>query len=335
LKLALKKRAVLSWPKELLEREASISVLPTLLKTQDKFISVLNLCDSCPEAWKKCVDISQDMKGNVFLKHLMVLSDLGGEALNKLPPIERYFKDGQMNYVWREKRYSYQFKSILGNVRLTNSALRVDGKRLLKGYPLDSKMEDVIMILLHGAASIGDSLPQDVKDKCTIGSLIGQSEQLNKFVRQNYIRVSRQISGATSNKLGQLAQDYVIENLRQKLPGWQFKRNGRIPGISHTEGKTETTFDIVGESPEGKYFALEVSFQYTTNSVIERKAGQAKARKDLLNDAGHKICYVIDGEGNINVRESAARTLFQFSDFTVALSADEIREPGEFLLENA
>jgi hypothetical protein len=157
---------------------------------------------------------------------------------------------------------------------------------------------------------------------------------MNKFVKQNYIRVSRQISGATSNKLGQLAQDYVTETLKERLPGWQFRKNGKIPGISHTKGETEMTFDVVAKSPAGKYFAIEVSFQYTTNSVIERKAGQAQARADMIHDAGHKICYVIDGEGNINVRESAARTLCQFSDCTVALSIDEIGFLAQFLLAN-
>ena len=64
-----KKRAVLFWPRELLEREASVSALPLLLKTQDKFISILNLSDSTPDSWKKLVDVSDEIKGNLFLKH--------------------------------------------------------------------------------------------------------------------------------------------------------------------------------------------------------------------------------------------------------------------------
>ena len=273
-----KKRAVLFWPRELLEREASVSVLPLLLKTQDKFISILNLSDSAPDSWRTIVDVSDDVKGNLFLKHLMVLSDLGGEALNKLPPLKNYFKGGKMNYVWREKKYKYQFKVIHEKVPLTNASLRANGKSLLKGYALTDKMEDVIMLLLHGASSFRDTLPDDVKSKCVIGSLIGEPEELDKFVKQNYIRISRQLGGATSNALGQLAQDFVMEKLRENLPEWRFKRNGRLPGVSHTGGETETTFDVVATSPNGKHFGIEVSFQFTTNSVIERKAGQAEAR---------------------------------------------------------
>ena len=92
----LKQRAVLFWPKELLAREAALSVLPLLLQTQEKFISILKLSGHGPEAWQPILAASADsLKGNLFLKHLMVLTDLGGEALNKLPPLNRYFKKWQ------------------------------------------------------------------------------------------------------------------------------------------------------------------------------------------------------------------------------------------------
>jgi hypothetical protein len=331
----LKTKAIRFWSREILEREASVSILPLLLTTQDKFISVLNLSDAAPDSWKKLVDISDEMKGNVFLKHLMVLSDLGGEALKKLPPLKAYFPDSKMTFVWREHTYEYQFKVIHEDVPLDNSALRVDGKSLLKGYALNAKMEDTVMLLLHGAASIGDTLPEDIKNKCMIGSLIGEPEELDKFVRVSYIRISRIIGGATSNKLGQIAQDYVIEVLNKKLPGWSFVRNGKLPGVSHTGGKTETTFDVAATSPNNKHFGIEVSFQFTTNSVIERKAGQAQARQQLVHNAGHQICYVIDGAGNIDVRESAVRTICSYSDCTVALSEDEIGVLAEFMREQA
>lgn len=333
--IELKGKAVLFWPREIIERESSASVLPLLLKTQDKFISILNLSDSAPDSWRKLVDISDEIKGNLFLKHLMVLTDLGGEALNKLPPLRNYFKDGKMNYVWREKTYEYEFKVIQEKTPLNNTALRADGKRLLQGYSLDSRMYDVIMLLLHGASSINDGLPSDIKNRCVIGSLIGEPAELDKFVKQSYIRISRQLGGAASNALGQIAQDYVIEKLKSKLPEWRFERNGRLPGVSHTGGKTETAFDVVAISPNGRYFGIEVSFQFTTNSVIERKAGQAQARANLVHEAGHWICYVIDGAGNINVRESAVSTICHYSDCTVALSSEEIEILAEFLVETA
>jgi hypothetical protein len=51
----------------------------------------------------------------------------------------------------------------------------------------------------------------------------------------------------------------------------------------------------------------------------------------LIHAAGHKICYVIDGAGNINVRASAVRNICRFSDCTVAFSLPEIGVLAEFL----
>ena len=330
----LREKAVLFWPKELLEREAILSILPLLLKTQDKFIGLLTIADSGPEAWLNFVNQIDEMRGNVFLKHLMVLTDIAGEALNKMTPLSRYFKDGSMRYIWHENEYTYKFRVLQNKVPLANSALQVDAKAITTGFDLNNKMTDVCMLLIHGAAAIGDTLPDDFKEKCVVGSLLGDAEQVKSFVRQNYIRVSTQLRGATSNALGHIAQNYARDILQKELPDWSIA-SGRIPGISHDDGNTETAFDIVARSPNQRYFAIEVSFQFTTNSVIERKAGQAQARARLLHDAGHHICYVVDGAGNINVRERAVRIICQYSDCTVAFSANEISHLAHYLRETS
>lgn len=327
----LREKATLYWSQELLEQAGEASVLPLLLKTQDKFISVLNLADSAPDAWKKFVDLSEDIRGNTFLKHLMVLSDLGGEALNKYPPFSKFFPNGLIEYVWHGQTYTYKLKVISRKVSLNNSSLLVDGKNLLKGRVLNEKIEDVIMLLLYGSSSVNNDFPEDVKEKCLIGSLIGDSDELKKFIKQNYIRVSRQIGGANAAKLGKVAEDFVFKVLRRELPDWTLKRGGKIPGISHTDDERGTSFDIVASSPNGKYFAIEISFQFTTNGTIERKAREARDRAMILHEAGHFICYVVDGAGNINIRENAVRTICQYSDCTVAFSEAEIVVLAQFL----
>jgi hypothetical protein len=242
-----------------------------------------------------------------------------------------------MAYIWREKKYTYKFKVIHQNKRIHNNALRVDGKNLIKGAKLTDRMSDVAMLLLHGGAATNDTLPGEVKSKCMLGTLIGIPEDLERFVRQNYIRVSRQTGGAASNKLGQLAQDYVIESLKniKALNTWKFERDGNLTGVTHTDDGGETTFDVKATSPNGAQFGIEVSFQVTTNSVIERKAGQAKERQTRVHDKGHFICYVIDGAGNIDIRERAAQTICEYSDCTVALSKQDLEVLGEFLIQTA
>lgn len=328
----LKTKAIRFWPMHLRERVALVSILPLLLKTQDKFLSVLILADAHPQAWKEFVDKSPEMAGSVFLKHLMVLSDLGWETLRKLLPLEQFFPDGEMRFVWQEATYSYTFQAYLHPTAGYRVAPQIAPPHLAKKAPLSSKMEDLIMLLLFGGSSIGNMLPEGYKEKCQIGSLIGLPELLQKFVKENYIRVSTQMRGQTSNALGQLAQNYVQEILAAELQGWKL-RSGRIPGISHDDRKTETSFDLVALSPNNRYFAIEVGFQETTNSVIERKAGQAQARAALLHEKGYYICYVLDGAGNMDYREPACKIICDFSDCTVAFSEEEIRHLAKFLRE--
>jgi hypothetical protein len=142
--------------------------------------------------------------------------------------------------------------------------------------------------------------------------------------------------GSRSNNLGQLAQQFVLSFIQENLdvPGTAIQANGTLPGVSHTDTQANraTTFDIV-VSNNGKFVAIEVSFQVTTNSVIERKAGQAKARNEQVTQAGHRIAYVLDGAGNFQ-RRTALQTICSFSHCTVAFSRSELRLLCEFLREN-
>ncbi len=331
----LRKKAILYWPTELSEREKSASVIPLLLSTQDKFISILDVADSAPDAWKVALTATKELPANLFLKHLMVLSDVGGEPLKRFKTgFKKIFPNGSMNYVWKGKAYEYKFKAIPSAKSLSNAALYADGKRIHHSHSLDALAEDVAMLILHGASSIDTGIPDIIRDRCMIGSLMGDKATLEKFVKQRYIWVSRITGGATANSLGQIAQDYVRDLLVKALPHWKIKRNGSIPGMSQTAGKTDMSFDIVARSPSNKWVGIEVCFQFTTNSVIERKSGQAEARATLLHQAGHRITYVIDGAGNFE-RSSALANICQHSDCTVAFSSEEIGVLAEFLREQS
>lgn len=319
------------WPKELTEREASMSIIPRLVDTQDKFISLLDISDSSPTAWKDTLKQSTSMSANLFLKHLMVLADFGGEPIKRLwPEFPRLFPNSIMHYAWEGKIHKYTLKAINTVRKIDNTCLSVDSKGLKVPSELTDAMEDVVMLLLHGSAVVGRDLPNIITEKCIIGALIGDKSRLERFVKQRYIWVSRITCGATFNAMGQLAQDYVTESLQRALPNWTIVRNGMVPGITQNKGASDISFDVVAKAPNGKYVAIEVSFQFTTNSVIERKAGQAKSRAQMVRDAGYQIAYVIDGAGNFE-REAALRTICDFSDCTVALTDSEIEVLVEYL----
>jgi hypothetical protein len=196
-------------------------------------------------------------------------------------------------------------------------------------------MKDIVMLIMHGGASLNVDLPNELQERCVLGGLLGNHEAIERFVRQRYIVVSPILRGASSNELGQEVQKYVKSYLEEHLSefGWRFNLNGTIPGISHTEDSKETTFDIVAISPTERYCAIEVSFQVTTNSVIERKSGQAQSRWEKLHAIGATIAYVLDGAGNFE-RESALRTLCDYSDCTIAFGDTELELLVQFLREH-
>lgn len=323
-------KALNFWPTEIDEAEKKFSVIPRLIETQDKFISLLNLSNADPFAWKNSINGSKDLSPNLFLKHLMVLSDVGGERLERFKiELKTIFNDSSMEFNWENQIFSYTFHSLNDIKNWSNKNLYVDGVSIIQRKELLPIIEDVCMLLMFGGSATNENLPQEIVDKCIVGTLLGKNDELESFVRQRYIWVSRITGGATANTLGQIAQIYVVEYLSTNLPDWDFSQKF-IPNISQNDGRTPIKFDIVAVSPQKKYCAIEVSFQVTTNSTIERKAGQAHSRYAQLKSNGHKIAYIIDGAGNFK-RKSAISTILNFSDCTVTFKYEELFKLTEFL----
>lgn len=326
----LEANALKFWPERIAEIERNSSIIPKLIETQDKFISLLNIADAEPFAWKKVLANSKQLSANLFLKHLMVLSDIGGEKLMRFKTeLPKVFANDTMDFAWNGSNYSYTFQTLSGKKTWNNTHLKVDGVGLAVSHPLSAVIEDITNLILFGGFAISDNIPNDIEEKCTIGNLIGHKKELDAFVRQRYIWVSRITGGATANSLGNLAQKYVVDFLQDRLPKWDFSKK-QIPKISQNK-RTPLAYDIVGKSPKGNYCAIEVSFQVTTNSTIERKAGQAQTRQSQLKKAGHKIAYIIDGAGNFE-RSSALKTISQFSDCIVTFKDSELEKLSKFLM---
>lgn len=327
----LRKLASMFWPSELSEEAAKLSVIPILLETQDEFIAILSVPVPNVRNLFQIVNASS-FSGNMFLKHLIILADFGGEQLQRVNSnFEMLFPNGTMEFFWNGELHSYPFQE-LPVTNLTNSRLSVSSKRLLKKRKLDALLQDVAAILIFGSACTNE-ITAEVLSKCEIGDYLGQPETLERFIKQRYIWVSRITMGSRSNNLGQLAQQFVMEYLEKNLgiKDIEFHSNGNIPGITHTDEQTNrpTSFDIV-IAKNGRYVAIEVSFQVTTNSVIERKAGQSQARYNQIENSGHKIAYVLDGAGNFQ-RETALSTICSYSHCNVAFSRSELEILCEFI----
>jgi len=321
------------WPAELSELEAKLSVIPLLLKTQDQFISIISVKTPDLDRLFNIVDASS-LPANLFLKHLAILSDFGGEPLQRVShEFKMLFPESKLNYYWHGKPHSYTFQA-LPDLKFSNTSLHIDGRHLAEQHSLDDLKRDAIALLLFGSAYSGDD--QEVASalaKCEIGDYLGKPDELADFIKQRYIWVSRITGGAKANNLGQLAQKFVAEYVENNLglDDVDIKSGGRLPGVTHTDPLTgrETSFDLVVTNGV-RYVAVEVSFQVTTNSTIERKAGQAKSRYEQIEKAEHKIAYVIDGAGNFQ-RETAMRTMLSYSHCSVAFSRSELEVLCNFL----
>ncbi len=275
---------------------------------------------------------ASDLPGNLFVKHLVVLADFGGEMLQRVnTQLGELFPDGKLTYQWRGSENAYRFRQMPVS-SLNNQKLGISGKKILEKQELSDLHKDVIALLIFGSSCTTEETAQ-VLLKCEIGEYLGNPKELHKYVKERYIWVSRITGGSQANALGQEAQNYVEKYLREnlKINGLQIRRNSSIPGVTHTGGARPTTFDLV-LTTGSKYAAVEISFQVTTNSTIERKAGQAESRFKQVEKLSHRIAYVIDGAGNFQ-RQNAIGTLCSYSHCTVAFSDAELAILSDFLRE--
>jgi hypothetical protein len=332
----LRRKTSLFWPKELSRKAFERSVIPLLLDTQDQFIAFLALPVHEIDTLLEFVDHS-DMSPNLFLKHLVVLTDFGGEMLQRVNQFfDVLFPDGTMEYKWGQERQRYRFKALPVKGQLTTARLNLDGKALLKKTAISDLAQDVIALLVLGGICT-DERAAAVLAKCVISQYLGNTAKLTPYVRQRYIWVSRVTSGSDVNRLGQLAEQTIVKDLQDHLgiPDATIKQGGTLPGATHHDEKsrsqTATRFDIV-VSNGNKYVGIEVSFQVTTNSTIERKAREARAIFEQVEKAGHRIAYILDGAGNFQ-RRAALENLCTYSHCTIAFSREEFDVLCAFLRE--
>lgn len=327
------------WPKEVREAAQEISVLQTLLDSQKKFISIMKLADKHNASTLfELIDAAR-LSYSLFLKHLVVLTDFGSEPLQRVnKDFAELFVGNKLSYDIGDGVAEYRFTSLPIIGTLTNKRMKIDSVENLSAEAPDKNLcKDIIMILVYGAAATS-ARTRAVLFKCTPYEYMGNDMGIEEFVRQNYIRVSRIIGGKTASDLGNVAQQYVVKYLVRALgENYCVRSNGTVPSVTQNDGNTLTNFDVVVDrlddtSRHKKYVAVEVTFQETSNSTIERKGGQARDRFEKITSSRNYIAYIIDGAGNFS-RRSAIKTLCDNSHCTVAYTPEEFEILIEFIKE--
>lgn len=326
----IEEEAVKWWPKGLSSDPESIRLL---VATQDKFLSLLNVSRSDPESFLSLIKAS-DLPANLVLKHLCLLADYGGEKIKRLAKeFNKLFSTGVLEYNFEGKKGVWRFsKEIVDKPGrlLSNSALGLDGEGIVKSKHSSPAVDDLIVILCYAGFSI--NIVDGAFESATLAKYFGKPDSVELFVKTRYIYVSKITSGELTNARGQAAQQYAAVELR-KILGNKYKvdLNGKIPLKAHEQNKKGLPFDlVVKRDGSAKLVGIEVSFQVTTNSVVERKAGAAPARFNNMRSAGHYVAYIVDGVGNFQ-RRNAWKTIIENSDFSCAFSLSEFKLLGDFI----
>lgn len=330
----LQAAASMWWPPEIKEIAAEAVDLPRLLDTQAEFLSILTL--SKHDAFKvfELIHVAE-FPANLFLKHLVILTDFGGEPIKRLgKSFDLIFPVDDQGYYfdfeWMGKKYKYRFEAMPVK-GLSNTKLMIDGRGQKTAVTLTPLIKDMIAILLFAGSS-------EIKhvaglDSCDVGSLLGDNVALMQYVKKKYLYVSRVTGGAIANSLGQAAQQKVVAFLRERLkPPFNVTNNGKI--ILSGYGKEKgMPFDIIVDKGTRRKIGIEISFQETTNSTIERKAGQAADRQTLMHNDRHQIAYILDGAGNFE-RVNALTTIMTHSDYTGTFSSAEFERLAQWIEES-
>jgi hypothetical protein len=326
------------WPKEVRDEAMKVSILQYLLETQVEFISLLTLADkSKPEKLFSLLDAS-DFEYHLFLKHLILLTDVGSEPLQRFNAnFKELFPDKVMEYGLDGKICKYKFLKLPIKGKPTNAKMQINTiKNLQKACKDKDLCKDIISLLLYGASATSLKA-RAILYKCNAYEYLGQKERIKQYVRENYIRVSRIIGGKTATDLGNVAQVYALKYLSEHLgDNYTLVNNGTIPGVKLDDDK-EATFDIVVSRKDDtgrfkKYVGIEVSFQETSNSVAERKGREAQARFRNTNNQRCYVAYIIDGVGNFS-RPAAMKDMCDNSHCNVAYTPSEFDLLIEFIKE--
>ena len=323
------------WPTQLVEEAADKSTLIPLLETQDIFINVLKFADATPYAWQQALAQNKKLSANLFLKHLMVLTDIGGERLQRYgKDFAQLFPTGQLQFTADDVIHTYVFSTAKKRV-WNNKKLRVEKTLLLENrQTFDHDMLDVCMLLIWGANTTDPAnLPDEILEKAIIGSMIGDADKLEKYIKERYLFVSRQIGGSTANDLGYICEGYIKDKLQAMLPD-DYTFDGHTLRNMTLNNDQLTKFDLViSNAKTDRSIGIEISFQVTTNSVIERKSQNANNRQSIAHSHGHKVGYIIDGSGNFQ-RKSAVQNILNYSDFTANFSDASLSKMANYIKDN-
>jgi hypothetical protein len=267
------------------------------------------------------------------LKHLQVVTDVGGEILQRISSdAEKLFPLGKLNVVYRDRPLEIILFKPGQPFRISNIILDLDGKGLARSSPRKPELlKKTVKLLCLGKFSV-DRRTSEILSKCDFADYLGDREILDRYLKTRYISVSRITTRSDTNALGQILQKSVKEKLEVRLKPYLQQLEITKNGLLLIDDRPFMSDILILNQVSQKAVGIEVSFQVTTNSTIERKANEAHTRFVAFSSAGHYTAYVLDGAGNFE-RLSACTKICNSSHCSVAYSESELDLLAEFVVD--
>ncbi len=245
------------WPSELNDIEAGLSTIPLLLRTQEQFIAILCVETPCLDSLFKVIEASS-LGANVFLKHLVILADFGGEMLQRVSnEFGKLFTDGKLHYTWRGSERVYTFEA-LPDRAFSNASLKIGGNQLNIDHPIDGIKRDAIALLMFGSAYSGeDEQVASTLAKCEIGDYLGKPVTIRAGAESvRVIHEGREIACQQRS----YARGKRISQSEHKLQALQRRQRNRGHHL-------EETFDALGEVAREFHLKLQTRPIKTTRHL--------------------------------------------------------------------
>lgn len=274
------------------------SKILNVIKNSTKFNLVTNL-------------VEMEIPTEILLKNLMIILDTSAETLDRIAMYLNYKGIDHLtidNQVIKMKKFGKDKKISLSNKNIANAD--------------NALKHDIISILSFGYSSVEIGRFSSIKF-CKLSKFANNPDLLDQHLRYLPLNSSSQIKQLRAVNFGQQLEKLVLKKIAsvQEKLGFELSLDRRYFGQQ---------FDLVLEKSD-KFVVIEIAFQETTNSTLERKGKQAKnGLYESINAKGNKLIYIVDGAGYFK-RIRALENLIEYSHFITNVSDEGLEDLIIFL----
>ncbi len=322
----LKRNAYWFWTEDIRDTKIDNDALNDLKQSQSSFIQILEK-HSFKDLLSYIQSSQMPLSLYLFIKHLMRATDFSAELLYRTKEFLTFNNIEILHIIDKDNYIPYQLQSLgkYSNKRLLN-------EKILNANP--DLVQDIVTIFIFGS-QIKEFEKFISFQKFRLGTVLGNKDGLKNYFVSLYLEVHNQTKGSSSNSSGKLPQDIVKKYLDSYfLNNPSIKRiSSGIPNMGDAnKGKGfDAVYTIRKDSGNGIiYVAIEIAFQETTNSTLERKADLAFGYFREFKNLGYYLCYVIDGAGYFS-REPALKRILNNSHLCVTFKPNELKKLCRFM----